>query len=521
MWPFTKKQKTARRRSFNAATYDRLVAGWITSSNSIDADIRAGLIAIRNRSRDLAQNNDYMKNFLRTVRDNVVGENGITFQAQVKMQRGNKLDEATNALIEREWARWCKADSCHTAGIHHFVDIEQLLMWNLPKDGEYIVRFVYQAMGSSKVPLALEIVDVDRLDVDYNGRADGTGNEVRMGVEVNEWKRPVAYHFLSKHPSDISTGSFEARAGRRIRIPADEILHRFIFEGANQSRGIPWVVSAIKRLHHMGGYEEAEVIAARGSASLMGFIESPEEEVSVEDDVQDGQSVTEFEPGIFKKLNPGEKVSIPNVSRPGGQFDPFMRLMLRGVAAGAGVSYEALSKDYSQSNYSSSRLALIDDRSNWRTIQKWMIRSFHQVVFEKWLELAVLSGVLKLKGYETAPELYQGVKWMPRGWAWIDPEKEVGAYKSAVRSGFMTVTEVIAQGGGDLEETFDIREREMELAKEKGIMLDTDPMFVSNAGVTQARPAGSAALDPENPQPDPPPEKKPRPGFGKEGSEDE
>ena len=519
MWPFTKKTPKRSRRAFGGAMHDRLTNGWLASSASLDAEIRSSLLALRNRSRQLARDNDYLKNFIRTVRDNVVGENGITFQSQVKMLRGGKLDTATNDAIERAWVKWCRKENCHTAGKLHFVDIEQTLMGNLPKEGEFIVRFVYQAMGNSKVPLALEIIEVDRLDENYNERLSDAGNEVRMGVEVNSWGRPVAYHFLARHPNDLTAASIEARRSKRIRVPADEIIHCFIADGAVQSRGFPWVASALKRLHHMQGYEEAEIIAARGSAALMGFIESPEEEASITDAVDDGQSVTEFEPGLFKKLAPGEKINIPNVSRPGTQFDPFMRLMLRGLAAGAGCSYETLSKDYSQSNYSSSRLALIDDRSNWRTIQKWMIRNFHQVVFEKWLDLAVLSGELRLKNYEVQPDIYKSVKWQPRGWSWVDPAKEVSSYKEAVRSGFMTQSEVIAQSGGDFDELMLRRAAEIETAKDLGIMLDTDPMFVSKAGVTQARPSGSEAIDTEN-DPQPQPKKKPRPNSGDEDAEE-
>ena len=53
-----------------------------------------------------------------------------------------------------------------------------------------------------------------------------------------------------------------------------------------------------------------------------------------------------------------------------------MRFMLREIAAGTGVSYESLSRDYSQSNYSSSRLALIDDRDLWRVFQTLVYSKF-------------------------------------------------------------------------------------------------------------------------------------------------
>ena len=77
--------------------------------------------------------------------------------------------------------------------------------------------------------------------------------------------------------------------------------------------------------------------------------------------------------------------------------------------------------------------------------------------------------------YETQPERYRRVKWCPRAWAWIDPQKEVAAYKEAVRCGFKTQAQVVAEQGGDINELMAERQAELELADELGIALDTDP----------------------------------------------
>jgi len=152
-----------------------------------------------------------------------------------------------------------------------------------------------------------------------------------------------------------------------------------------------------------------------------------------------------------------------------------MRAMLRATAAGVGMSYESCSRDYSQTNYSSSRLALLEDRENWKAIQRYLIENFHQPVFEAWLEMAVMGGKLNLPTYETQPERYKRVKWCPRAWGWIDPQKEVAAYKEAVRCGFKTQAQVVAEQGGDINELMAERQAELELVDELGIALDTDP----------------------------------------------
>jgi lambda family phage portal protein len=448
---------------------NRLVFDWVAGQASMDAEIRKSLKTLRNRSREMARNNPYARNALRSIANNVVGQ-GIGLQAQVHMRRGNRLDTNTNNAIEAAWDQWTKKDSAHAAGILTFHDIERLLIKSVAESGEVFVRLIKQRMGKSRVPLTLEVIEADLLDDDYHDLALPNGNEVRFGVERNQWGRPVAYHFLSKHPGDSHfTGNYR----ERTRIPASEIIHLFIMERPGQTRGVPWFAAAIMRLHQLQGFEEAEVIRARGEASLMGFITSPEGD-ALTDGSDDGDRVTTFEPGTIKQLLPGEEFKEFAPNRAGGQFDPFLRAVLRSVAAGIGVSYESLSKDYSQSNYSSSRLALLDDRDNWRVLQQWLIANFHERVYDEWLDLAVLSGALNLSGYEANPEPFKHARFMARGWSWVDPAKEVQAYKEAVKAGFTTLTDVIAQAGGDIEDVLEGRAREKEMAEQLGLKFDTD-----------------------------------------------
>ena len=490
LWPFNRKEPVLKKsvRSFAGSVFGRLVNDWVAQSSAADSEIRTSLRALRNRSRQMVRDNDYAKNAIRAVQNNVIGQ-GIKLQSQVKMQRGGTHNDALNNKIESLWGEWCRAQNCHTGGILSFNDIERLLIGSVAESGEVLVRLVFQPFGSSKVPFALEVIESDQLMDERNGRHDND-NEIRMGVERNEWGRPAAYWFFPHHPGDYQFQTVQPSKYKRIL--AKEVIHLYRMERPGQTRGVPWFAAGLKRLHHMAGYEEAEVISARASAAIMGFIETPEGELEA-DGVQDGQRVSSFDPGKIEVLSPGEKFTSFAPTRPGGQHEPFMRAMLRAFAAGIGVSYETISKDYSQSNYSSSRLALLDDRDNWRVLQSWMIANFHQRIFEAWLDAAVMSGALVLPAYEVSPHLYTGVKWCPRGWSWVDPVKEVKAYKEAVRCGFMTQSDVVTQSGGDFNEMLEQRAHEIEMAEKVGVVFDTDPSQVDSNGKGQiAEPTDAA-----------------------------
>jgi len=484
MWPFNRNKRKQRRNYAGAAT-SRLTSDWVSQGTSADSEVKNSLRILRNRARSLVRDSDFAKSALRAVKNNVVGQ-GIKHQAQVRMVRGGRLDERLNSLIEYEWKKWGKAKNCHAGGTLSWSDIQRLCLNSMIESGEVFVRFVYQEFGDSKVPFGLEILEADFLDDDYTG-LESNGNRVRMGVEINEWGRPVAYHFLTYHPGDYQFSYGNIAQKRRIRVPAEEIIHLYAAERPGQTRGVTAFASAIMRLNNLKGYEEAEIIAARASSAMMGFVRTPDQEL-FEDGTYDDQSVLDFAPGSIRRLAPGEEMQFFSPSRPDDAFTPFVAQMLRAVAAGVGCSYTQVSSDFSQSNYSSSRLELLETRAHYRTLQQYMIETLCQRVYEKWMDMAVMSGALRLPGFDMDPDRYYESKWIAPAAQFVDPQKEAEAYKSLVRSGIMTLSQVISLHGGDFEEVMRQRQHELAMLDELGIVTDTDPSAVTKAGQAQNPP---------------------------------
>lgn len=479
------------KRAYAGAAVNRLTGDWSSLNTSADSEIVTSLRLLRSRSRELVRDNEYASNAVRIVQNNVIGV-GIGLQAQVVNARG-KLQDGINDTIEAAWAAWSDRKICHTAGLLGFADIERLVVGQLVEAGEVLVRKVKRPFGGSKIPFTLEIIESDRLMDQYQTARAPNGNSIRMGVEVDEWGRPVAYWLHPNHPGDYQFASFQP--AKFLRIPAEEIIHLYIQDRMPQTRGVPWFHATLKRLNNMAGYEEAEIVAARASANIVGFVKSPE--AAAGDDVQGGQRIIDSEPGTFKQLLPGEDFIGFNPSRPNSQMEPFMRFMLRSCAAGIGVSYESLSRDYSQSNYSSSRLALLDDRDLWRVLQGFVIRNFRNEIHRDWLEAAVLCGELAFPDFYSNRTKYEAVRFKPRGWNWIDPTKEVNAYRMAVRAGFMTVSDVIAATGGgvDAEDVFKSRRQELNMMAEMELIFDTDPAQVNDKGQAQPTTPAQEGVD--------------------------
>lgn len=491
------------RRMYHNARVSRATTGWTAAETSADAELESSLTNLRNRSRALVRDAAYAKRAKVIVVNNVIGP-GVGMQAQIRRNGGRLASEINNPL-EEAWRAWSRADSCHTGGKLHFADLERFAFGQIFEAGEVLIRKHYRRFGESKVPLGLEVIEGERL-ADRITTAPESGNEVRMGVEVDAFQRPIAYWLRTGHPGDTR----RARAGteRLERVPADQIWHLYIVDRWPQSRGEPWLHATARRLNDMDGYSEAEIIAARNSANAMGFVETSPDAVAnrtmVDEVADDGQQLTNMEPGVIEYLAPGQTFKEHNPMRPNTAIDPFLRYMLREVAAGIGVSYESLSRDYSQSNYSSSRLALLDDRDLWRTLQLWWLRNFREPLHREWLRLAVYAGAistLRAEQYLSDPAKWEAVKFKARGWSWIDPSKEVDAKIKAVQAGFTTVAKVIAEtaDGDDLEDILEARHAELEMMEELGLQFTTDPALEQPAAAPAPATKPAAEDDPADP----------------------
>ena len=460
-------------RAYQGALVSRLTSDWMSSQLSADAEIRNSLRKLRDRSRELVRNNPYARQAKRTTQINIVGT-GMKFQSLVVQQRGGKRDQRVNNIIEEAWSEWTQADSCDCAGKYSFHQFEWLASGALCESGEAIFRIVRKPFGNSEVPLALQMIESDLLDEEYDGKTLNKNNEWRNGVEVDEWGRALRYAILTKHPGDAYYLDYSANRKLHIFIPAEDIIHLFLPERPGQNRGVPWFHSVMADMHQLQGYEEAAVIRARAGASIMGFIQNDQGEL-IGDDVQNSQRIQSFEPGTFRYLMPNESVTVPDIDYPSQQYEMFVKNKIRRFATGIGCSFETISKDFSETNYSSSRLSLLEDREHWKFCQKYIIDNFHYRIFKEWLDLAVLSGVIDFPDYASNSKRYCKPRWTPPAQHYVDPLKEIKAYREAEQAGYMTKSQVIAQtNGGDYDDIISEIAREQEVAKSLGVTLDKD-----------------------------------------------
>lgn len=457
---FFRRSAPKSARNFSAANNSRLTLDWIMSPLSADAAMNGKLAPLRARSRDLERNNEWTRGYLRTLENNTIGENGISLQMRVRDPGAATFDEIANDKIETAWWQWGRVGKCTVCGRHSWRDVQRLVVRSLARDGEVLIRKVRKRDG-----VRLQIIEADLLDESANFIAAG-GNEVRFGVECNGDRMPVAYHLLGRHPGDNGFGSAKSD---RIRIPADEIIHLFISERPEQSRGLPWLVASMQGMKMLDGYAEAELVAARTGAAKMGFFTKKTPDGWDGEVDGDGNLSMDASPGTIEELPAGVEFKEWSTDHPNSGYGDFVKSRLRGIATSLGISYNSLASDLEGVNYSSIRAGLIEEREVWKAIQRFLIEHFAEDIFTEWLALELASGRLGLpfeKMWKFNVPEFQGKRW-----AWVDPKKDMEASILGIRSGQTSLRKVVSENGGDIYDVLRSIKADNDLAASLGISL--------------------------------------------------
>jgi lambda family phage portal protein len=458
-------EKTEKRRyvrSWKAANIDRLTNDWQTSSLSADGEVLGKLKTLRARGRDLWMNDDYAKKYIGMVSTNVIGSTGVVLQNKA-IDFNGKLDERANKLVEDAFWKWGEK-FCEVTGTMNWVGVQRLVAETAARDGEIFIRKIRNFDNPFK--FSLQILEPDYCPDEYNIEAMNGGNVVVMGVEKNNWNKPIAYYFTAKHPGDAR---YLYVNQKYIRIPAEEIYHIFLPSRSNQTRGWSWLATAMPGLKMLSAYAEAEVVAARASACKMGWLTKEEGEDKYKGDTtnSEGQVVSEFEAGIIEELPAGLKFQGWDPQHPNSNFGQFHKDILRRVASGLEVSYNALANDLESTSYSSGRIGILEERDNWRKLQQWIISVFHQKVFEDWLDMALMTGQIPLPYAKF--DKFNAATWHPRGFCWVDPEKDSRANVNSIEYGLKTRTEELAERGIDFNEHLQQLKAEKEAIEAAGL----------------------------------------------------
>jgi lambda family phage portal protein len=459
---------------FGGAKQTRIVSDWLSQSASIDRKLYADLNTLRNRARTLVHENPLMARSVFLFKCNVIGSTGIRLQSKITDPKGTPDDYANNS-IEAKWYKWC--ESC---GIRGESWIESLLLdaTSYGVDGEVFVRMINSPEG-----FKIETIDSARIDVSLNKKKTGTQNEIRMGIERDQWGRMTAVWIIVDSDIDYRL-PWENLKGYYTRIPASEILHLFIPMEPGQTRGYPPIAPVMNSLHQLNGLNEAQLVSARAGAAQMAFLKNEGDAKWTGKDANN-QPEMRIEPLSMQVLPSGWsldpfKPEIPD------SYEVFSKCIMQMIAVGIGLSVPALTGDLREVNFSSIRAGNVQDQEYFKVIQKLFVDKLVNPIFTAWLKYSLMDGTLSPLPFSKL-EKFNNPSWSCKRWDYVNPQQEASANETELKLKVKSRTQIIEEKGGDIEEVYAQIQREEMLAKKMGIVLEAPKEKANGNGTTETK----------------------------------
>ncbi|WP_158966243.1 phage portal protein [Chachezhania sediminis] len=411
--------------------------------------------------RDMIRNTPMATSIQQVITANVIGD-GIIPKINVSTTIPAAARKRIKALGLEMIEEHCDTVDIDKAGLQNLYGLQATAMNTVVDAGEVLIRRHRPMLNRITIPLQLEILEPDYIDSTRWGLTAG-GNEIREGIEYDaESGDRVAYWLFNQHPG----GEWRPGSNPLIseRVPAEDIRHIFRVDRAGQTRGISWYTPIAEKLLHADDAEDAHLMRQKIAACFVAFHHMN----------LDGKTRPELggtlSPGTIMPVSSDEDMTFADPPEV-GDYSEFQKGVLRSAAKGVGITYEALTGDLTDVNFSSARIGRLEMERNvtgwqWRMLMPMMLRPIGAWIIDAWAE--VLPELWEMPGAVK-------ISWVPPYRIIVDPAREFDALNTAVRSGFQSRQGVVRQLGVDPERLLEEQLQDKDEADRLGLPFDSDP----------------------------------------------
>ena len=444
------ERAASRFTAWEAADHDRLRGErWMASKLTANDALQSELETLIDRASDLYRTDVYAASAINGRVDNVIGT-GIRPQCRVQAERGILTPaQAEEFRVMSEWlfAKWSE---------HQDFYLKQRMLERC--NGIFGESWLHMADDddmTKPVTMTVQVIHPQRIPLYSYGTNNGNERR-RLGIKLDAGGKPVAAYVTKTLPNDSYAYNLEEE-----EVSLDDLLHCYEEQTPGQLRGVPWMAPAMAKLKDLKEFVYANLVAEQVAACHGAFVTGVTDPVILAEQGRSRSNLEDLAPGSIQYLAEGEGIQFSDPARPGTTLGPYVEWSLHGVAAALRYPYELLAKQFTN-NFSGGRLALIDGRITFRIWQQLGIESVYRKVWARFIDQCVVQGKLNVDPvkYEENRDHFLQHAWIPPGWPWVDPEKEVNADILAIGAGLTTQTESLASRGRDFDETLVQIERE-------------------------------------------------------------
>lgn len=444
--------------TYAAADKGRRNRDWKSNNGSADLAIIPDRLVLIGRARQLIRDSCYGKSMQRAFTRNVVGK-GITVVPHAKDAEGQPLT-SLNQRVRREWEAWGKSKLCDVERRKTFGQMQRLAAKEKFAAGEHLWMWSYQQGNNASMPIgfSLQAFEPEQFDdriLSYEGR------EVRGGIEVDQNGAPVAAHLYTRNPNDV----LYRHAFFSERVPMTRLFHYFESDRVLQTHGVTAMTPVMQDVRDLERGKGAHLTRWLMEACIGAIVKTampitgPQGSVSTlipavgdPGKTDSGMTEADFVPGMVANLQPGEDIVPFMPTSPGGQYEPFTTLTVRGIGAGVGMSYGQVMRQ-SDGNYSSARQDMLEDRKEWEPEQELLVDDLVSPTYRKWYSFMAHEGRFDaVDGFSYAeyiadPNRFVEADFIPPPQTWIDPEKEANGWILLLKNRLITREEIAAMRG--------------------------------------------------------------------------
>ena len=466
-----------------ASLSDRAIGDWNPLPASPDIDLIEELVTMVGRSRDLDRNNGIASGAEQTHKDNIIGSSlRLSAKPDYKLL-GKTIDWAQEWAdnTEAQFRSWAETTECDAGGELNLLGLTQQMFSGAFTNGDGLALPLWKPLPATRWATRLQVMESDRLDTPSGMEQK---KNLSGGVQHDQHGRPIEYWIMKNHPGE-KYGFVYAGADEYQRIPAftdwgrRRVIHLHDKKRAGASRGKPLISSVMREFKMAGKYTVTELQTAIANSLIAAVLESDLDQETMNSifgenaEKKYNEFLGGYKPrlsgGAVLKIPPGTKMHLLNAGRNNSAYDSFMQSLHRNMAVGLNIPYELLMKDFSNVNYSSGRMALLEAWRYFWGRRRWLSDYWLNVVYELWLEEAINLGRVEAPDYYDNKYAYLRCRWIMSGRGWVDPVKEANAAKIRMDIGVSTLENECAEQGLDWRETLEQRKFENDYAQELGL----------------------------------------------------
>lgn len=460
------------RRSINAKT-----------NPSAKEVTRRNLVKARKNMRDLRRNNAIISAAVEAKTLHTIGT-GIRPMLRTESKSKAKRGKTRQAqLLVNKWTRSITSDLYGTSNFF----AQQSLAWSTRcAVGEVLIIRQRTIEPRSGLPLQLKMLEGDFLDHTKNGKNETTGNRIIMGVEVDDNETPVAYWIFDEHPDEI--GFFSKLKNQSRRHDAANVIHLFKPERPGSVRGLPEGLSSAARAKNLDDYQDARLQLMKVAACLVGAVSDSSRGAGGKADVAKQVLPRRMSPGAILSLGANQSMDFNSPPSVSGQHE-FITEELHIIAADWRLTYQALTHDLKQVNFTSGRMGWLDMNKGIEQDREHCIKPMYLEKVWEWLQEAMELIGLPVRDLQC--------DWIPPRREMFDPTKEIPPLVKAVRAGLKPMQRALMEQGDDPDVVLTQYQEWNAQLDTLQLIFDTDPRRVSGAGNANPEPTTPGTEDDE------------------------